>query len=375
MMRVLDLSSGVAGPFSSLLLAEAGADVITVRPPGEPAAVDPAQYAYLHRRKRSVTLDVRRRAGRELFLRLAAGADAVVESGAPGELRRLRLTHRTLRRANPNLVLASITPFGLSGPRRDWQGSELVWQAMGGVMQATGFDGEPPLKLGGDIAQAIAGVNAATALLAAVYGVRTGRERAVHLDIAIQETLPPHWARHISQYTYSGTGMRRESREVGRQGFPHTMMAADGWVYLLALRAEWEAFACFLGLDQFLTPEWSDAGTRMQRWGEIEPAFEAAIAGKSRYQWFADAAQQGYTFAPIHTAADLTGSPQQAARGFFQPAAIGEHEVPCAGLPFHSAVPPHRPNAAPYPGQHGEEVLGQVAGAAELAALRKAGVI
>ncbi len=356
MMRVLDLSRGVAGPFATLLLAELGADVVIVEPPGAVDERDPVLSAYLNRRKRSVTLDVRSSEGRAALLRLATEADAVVESGAPGDLRKLRLTHRTLRRASPNLVLASITPFGQSGPRHDWQGSELVWQAMGGVMQATGFDEEPPLRLGGEVAQAIAGVNAATAILAAVYGVRAGLERAVHLDIAIQETLPPHWARHISQYAYSGTGMRRESRDVGRQGFPHTVMAQDGYVYLLALRAEWEAFACFLGLDQYLTPEWSDAETRMQRWAEIEPDFNAAIASKHRYQWFAEAAEQGYTFAPIHSAADLLASPQQAARGFFQPACIDGREVPCPGLPFRFAAPPAEPNAPPSPGQQTAEL-------------------
>ena len=145
-MRIVDLSQGLAGPFAAQLLAELGADVIKVEPPGGDlqrggAAVDPEDetFVYANRRKRAVTLDLRRREGRALLLRLAAEADAVIESFRPGALGRLGLSFRALKGANLRMVLTSVTPFGQTGPRRDWQGSELVLQAMGGIVAATGW--------------------------------------------------------------------------------------------------------------------------------------------------------------------------------------------------------------------------------------------
>jgi crotonobetainyl-CoA:carnitine CoA-transferase CaiB-like acyl-CoA transferase len=386
MIRVIDLTQHVAGPFATMALAELGADVIKVEPPGagDPrragSACDPEDYSFdfLNRRKRGVTLDIRRRRGRELLLRLVAEADAVVEGFAPGTLGKLRLSYRTLRRAKPEIVLTSISNFGQTGPRRDWQAMEFVLQAMGGIVAATGWDDAPPKRLAGHQACHIAGLNAATATLAAVYGVQAGTQGGVHIDLSIQETFAPHWARHIAQYVYSGTGMRREQRTNGRQGFPHTAMAADGWLYILALYAEWETLAYFLGLEQFITHEWSDPAVRAERWDEIEPAFRAAIASRGKYDWFARAAEEGYTFAPIEAPADVLAGPQAAARGFFKPATLlTGRDAPCPGLPFAFDTDHAMPNRAPRLGEHNDEIFGGLLGldADERAALHAAGII
>jgi crotonobetainyl-CoA:carnitine CoA-transferase CaiB-like acyl-CoA transferase len=384
-MKILDLSESRAGAFAAMLLAELGADVIKVEPPrtGDPLRAvrhdvpDDFGFEYLNRRKRGITLNVRTRQGRRLFLGLVGHADAVIESFQPDTSGRRLLSYRALRRANPRIVLTTITPFGLRGPRHNWQANELMLQAMGGVMEATGFDGEAPLKLAGSQAAHIAGLNAATATLAAIHGVNLGTERGVHIDVAIQETLPPHWARHISQYVYSGTGMRREGRNSGRQGFQHTAMSADGYLYLLALRAEWESFAYFLGLEQFVTHEWSDPNVRAARWAEIEPHFAASIASRSKYDWFAAGAEMGYTFAPVEDAFGVLASPQLAARGFFHTATIDDAEVPCPGLPFTHAAMPAGANRAPALGEHNAVVYGELLGlpADQIAELSAAGVL
>jgi CoA:oxalate CoA-transferase len=384
-MRIIDLTHYVAGPFATLLLAEHGADVIKVEPlAGDPwravAACEPADasFEFLNRRKRSVALDITRRQGRELLLRLVEGADAVVESFSPGTLGRLRLSFRALRRRNPNVVLTSVSNFGQTGPRRDWQATELILQAMGGVMAATGWEDGAPVKLAGFQACHIAGINAATATLAAVYGVGAGTERGAQIDLGIQETFPPHWARHISEFVYSGTGSRRQRRENGRQGFPDTAMARDGYLYLLALGAEWEPLGHFLGLDQFITAEWSDPTVRAERWQEIEPHFLASVASRGKYEWFAAASERGYTFAPIETPADLLASEHLAARGFFRDAELADgRTVPCPGLPYQPPEAPSRPNRAPALGEHTAEVLGELLGLGEgdLVKLAAAGVI
>ena len=372
MIRVVDLTHCVAGPFATMLLAELGVDVIKVERPGgdpwrthESATEGWTGFDYLNRRKRSIILDLKSRKGRETLLKLVATADAVVENFRPGVMERLRLSLRSLRRANPTIVLTSISNFGRTGPRRDWQASELVLQVMGGIVAATGWQGEAPMKLGGYAAAHIGGLNAAIATLASIYGVRTGAERGAHNDISIQEAFAAHWARHISQWIYSGTGTHREPRDSGRQGFPHTLMTKDGYIYLLALRAEWEAFAFFFGLEDFITHEWSDPAMRATRWSAIDPAFRAAVASRNRLELFASGAEHGYTFAPIDDPHSLLQSEQLAARNFFRPAEVnGGRVLPCPSLPFTGFPPPTTPNRAPNLGEHTDAVVLELRGSA-----------
>jgi crotonobetainyl-CoA:carnitine CoA-transferase CaiB-like acyl-CoA transferase len=199
----------------------------------------------------------------------------------------------------------------------------------------------------------------------------------VHIDLSMQETFAHHWTRHIAQWCYAGTETRREKREFGRQGFPHSVPAKDGLLYILALRAEWEALAFFLGLEKYITHEFTDPAVRAARWPEIEPHFYESIAGKGRYQWFAEAAAQGYTFAPIDDPGAILESPQLAARGFFRPAVVDGREVACPGLPFQFEVDGLRPNRAPEPGEDTTQVLREVAGLSdqEIERLRRRGVM
>ncbi len=366
MIRIVDLTHYVAGPFATMLLAELGADVIKVEPPGgDPwrrlsAGEEPGLgFDFLNRRKRSVTLDLKTKEGRAKLIGLVRGADAVIESFRPGVMERLGLSYRTLRRANRNIVLTSISNFGQEGPRAGWRTSELVSQAMGGFIDGTGWEDGSPQKLGGHVAQHIAGLNAAIATMVAIYGVRSGHERGVHNDISIQEAFAAHGARHISVWAYSGIRMKRASRGNGPQGFPNLVDAKDGYLYVLALRAEWEFFAHFLGLDDFITSEWSEPSTRRARWDEIDPHYRAALASRGRYEWFQDAANHGFTFAPVDDVYSVRNSPQLAARGFFEDVQLSNGAV-AAGprLPFTGFPPSPRANRAPKAGEHNRETLG-----------------
>ena len=351
-MRVLELAGGPAASFAGLLLAELGHEVTRVAPPGDgsfegtrSAFPTPTEQAYFDRRKSSLTLDLRTRAGAAAFVRLAADHDAVIENLGAGSLGRLRISPRRLLGANHALIVASISPFGQSGPKAHWQASELGVQASAGILHSTGWVGETPLKTGALAAHAIAGINAATAVLAAAVGIASGHSSGVRIDVSMQECYLHHWSRHIGEWAYSGTKMRREGRTFGHQGFPHTAMAADGWLYLLALFADWESLALFLGLDPFVTHEWTDPEVRAQRWPEIEEPFYTSLASRGRQEWFAAAAEDGYTFAPVHSPSDQLHNEQFAARGFLKPAQVNGQDVPCPGLPFPWDEPsaPNRP--------------------------------
>ncbi|HEY7268499.1 MAG TPA: CaiB/BaiF CoA-transferase family protein, partial [Dehalococcoidia bacterium] len=336
---------------------------------------DDSEFAYLNRRKRSVELDLTSTAGRKAFRALIAGCDGLVEDLGPGQLQARGLSYQNLRRVRPVLIAVSVSPFGQTGPRAGWQASDLVVQAMGGVVHNTGWDDSAPLKLAGNAAALVAGINAATALLAAVSGVETGAEPGVHIDVSMQETFAHHWTRHIAQWCYAGTNTKRERREFGRQGFPHTVPASDGLLYILALRAEWEALAFFLGLEKYITHEFTDPAVRAQRWPEIEPHFYESVASKGRYQWFGEAAKMGYTFAPIDEPGAVLASPQLEARGFFRTAVVDGREVAAPGLPFQYETASAGPNRPPAPGEHTDEVLREIAGLSEreIQALRNRG--
>lgn len=341
-MKVLELAPRPACSFATMLLAQLGAEVVTVatpnaeqgRPPVPPSGYS-TTHAFLQRGKQPVALDVRTRPGRARFLDLVRDADAVVESCGPEGLRDLRLRYGTLKRANPSIVLTSISSFGLDGPRADWETTEIVLEALGGIVHATGWDGTPPFRLPGMQAEYIAGLNAAIATLTAVYGVQSGTARGVHIDLSVQEALVPHWTRHVSRYVYGGLNSARASRVEGPQGFRQTERAADGWVFVDAPGAAWEALAQFLGLEEFTTHEWSDPEVRAERWGEIEPHLKAAVARRGKYDWFAAAAEHDYTFAPVDDPHELLQNPQFAARGFLQPVTLDDGQTVAApGLPF-----------------------------------------
>jgi len=334
LIRVLELARGAAASFAGLLLTELGAEVTSIGCDG--LEVDAATRAFVDRNKRHVPIDLRRRAGTEQMLRLIGEADALIEDLGPGGLGRLRLSARRLRRIKPGFVVASISPFGQTGPRSAWQASELVVQATGGLVHGTGWDGEPPLKLAGHMAGFIAGLHAALAVYAAVYGVRAGVENGVQIDISAQETFLQHWSRHIGQYTYTGTGLRRDQRTFVGQGVPGTARASDGWLCLAVRNARWETVAGLLGLEAFVGDEWREPRARAARWTEIQPYFEQSLASRSRSDWFAAAAERGLIVGPVQDLHEVLSSTEQyAARGFFTTADFGGERVACPGLPFN----------------------------------------
>jgi crotonobetainyl-CoA:carnitine CoA-transferase CaiB-like acyl-CoA transferase len=370
MIRVLDLTRGPAGAFATLLLAELGLEVVKVEPPG---AGDPLRrsedgdelaFAFLNRRKKSITLDLPAGPHRVLLLRLARTAGLIVEDAPPGRMAVIGLSWPALQAENGSLVYVSISPFGQDGPHASWKASEFVLQAMGGVVSSTGWDEGAPQRLPGFQASYAAGIQAAGAALAAFYGVQSGMTGGVHLDISIQEAMATYATRDISRYAYTGQDVQRFGREFGMQGWPPIAVARDGYVMLEALRAEWEAFALFLGLDdRFLTHEWHEPAVRAARWSEILPDFERAVRARTKREWFEASAAQGYTFAPIDDLGEVLDSPQLAARGFFS--RLEDRDLPSPRLPFTHTMEPVLPNRASRLGEHNRAILGDELGLSE----------
>lgn len=198
--RVLDLSSGIAGPYTTKLLADAGAEVIKLESPSgdrlrrwsatgaELGDDDGAFFQYLNASKRSVVLSLAAAEGREQLVELAASADLIVEDLPPGRLDELGVGHERLRARNPSLCMLSITPFGADGPWSQRAANEFTLQAWAGSTQMRGYPDEEPVSVGGRLGEFVAGGHAAPAALAALEQARRSG-RGVHADVSILETM------------------------------------------------------------------------------------------------------------------------------------------------------------------------------------------
>ena len=233
-IKVLDLSQGVAGPFSTKLLAGLGAEVIKVEPPdtgdssrssepflsGSPTVENSALFSYINTCKKSVTLNPAIPQQAQAIRKLAQGCDILVESFTPGHLDSLGLGYRELSEENPGLIYVSVTPFGQTGPYSQYKGSDIVAQAAGALMYTIGLPDKEPLKVGGESGLYTTGVSAFSASMLALY-VRDTQGAGQHVDISAMEVMAVSQI-HSSIYAQFGrTPMRRATNLV---------RAKDGWV-------------------------------------------------------------------------------------------------------------------------------------------------
>ncbi|MGH7213023.1 MAG: CaiB/BaiF CoA transferase family protein, partial [Acetobacteraceae bacterium] len=211
-VRVLDFSRMLSGPFCTALLADLGADVIKIESPGggddarhfaPKSGGESCLFMMVNRNKRSVALDLKSEAGRQVAHRLAERSDIVVENFRPGVARRLGVDYASLAAINRRLVYASISGFGQEGPLAHRPAYDIIAQAMGGIMSVNGSKDGPPTRVGESLGDLAAGLYAAWAILA---GLRA-RERdghGQHLDIAMLDSIFSLLVSALSQYLFTG---------------------------------------------------------------------------------------------------------------------------------------------------------------------------
>jgi crotonobetainyl-CoA:carnitine CoA-transferase CaiB-like acyl-CoA transferase len=242
-LRVLDISSGIAGPFCARLLVDGGADVIRVGLRGSQDNGSPD--AFLDRNKRSTVLDLATAAGRERFEQLVVRADVVVESSRPGQLQELGLGYERLKVLNPGIILASITPFGQTGPYRHFEADHLTISALGGWSSTFGEADREPLEVGFPVMFYMAGIYGAIAVLAAVRGRRRGGG-GQHVDVSAHEACLNmlSYPQVLAQY---GCPPLRRSISAALQSF--YVEAKGGWIALNHLTAsQWETTCAMIGV-------------------------------------------------------------------------------------------------------------------------------
>lgn len=389
-VRVIDVSQDMAGSFCARLLADYGAEVIKVEPPGgaalrrmgpfhedDPHPEQSLTFLVLNLNKLGVTLDIECQAGRGIFRRLVQDADIVVETFTPGYLASLGLDHGSLEETNPRLIMTSISPFGQEGPYSRYHGEEIVSYAMGAAMSVSGTQDREPLKHGGFQAQYEAGLNAAAATsMALLFQGRTGEGQ--HLDISTAECVGSTMIANQSLYAFTGSVQARMKPDASR--FGHPMPCKDGWVILqTGGEAGWSDIAGLFGTPELLSPHLHGQTQRGQYSPEMDAILLEALADRRKWDLFRDASRMGILSGVVQTPEDLDGCPQLEARGFYREVGhpvMGRLKVPAVLLNL-SLTPYQLRHPAPLLGQDNPAVycdrLGYTRG--ELVRMRRAGVV
>jgi crotonobetainyl-CoA:carnitine CoA-transferase CaiB-like acyl-CoA transferase len=402
-VRVIDLTQCIAGPYSTKLFADYGADVIKIEPPGsgdvarsmppfwhdEPHLEGSGLFLHLNTNKRSVAVDVETQAGRQVVLDLARDADILVESFTPGTMASLGLDYEMLAKANPRLVMTSVTNFGQTGPYRDYKMTEITLYALGSTMQVTGMPDRPPLKLGLTVENVYAGMVSATATMGAFMGAQINGE-GQYVDLALMEIQAGNQDRAVQghmiyQYIGGPTGgwTRAGGGSMGRTILPVGVYpCADGYVQFFTLQPLWDRVCKMIDREDLIEDPHFTAPDNFTGNAEVKAEFDAVLL-----EWLLQHTKRevmeksqacGYMCGAINTMEDVFNDPHLQARGFFaevQHPYAGTLKYP--GAQFKMSETPWRAGRAPLLGEHTEDVLTGLLGygEAEMAALREEGAL
>jgi formyl-CoA transferase/succinyl-CoA--D-citramalate CoA-transferase len=369
------LGNFIAGPFAGQLLGDYGAEVIKVETPGEG---DPMRtWGIIHqgqglwwpaiaRNKRSVAIDLRGEAGRELIRRLASHVDVVLENFRPGRLEEWGLGYGTLRSRNPGIIVVHVSGFGQTGPRAPDAGFGSIGEAMGGIRAITGDPDRPPARCGISLGDALAGLFAVVGTLAAL-AERNASGQGQEVDVAIYEAVAALMESTMADYEVAGVTRRRTGGVLPGVAPANAYPTADGSDVLIAGNADsvFVRLCAAMGLPELAgDPRFVDHSARGRNMAELD----ALIADWTRTQG-TDAllellSSYGVPAGRVYTPADMVTDPHYAARTMVVRAASrAGYEVPMPGVvPRFSRTPGGVADVGPELGEHTEMVLRALAG-------------
>ena len=383
--RVLDLTRVRAGPTCVKQLADFGADVIKVELPAsvEVDTMSGPRHGFdmqnLHRNKRSLTLNLKEPEGRAIFFRLVERADVVVENFRPDVKHRLGVDYPSLKKANPRIVLASISGFGQDGPYSKRPGFDQIAQGMGGLMMVTGEPGRGPMRAGTAVADLAAGLYAALGILTALHErERSGEGQWVQSNL-LQAQIG---LMDFQAARYLATG--EVPPQVGND-HPHSMPTSayptqDGYLNIGASgKAIWTRFCKALGHEEWLAdPDFADEPARARNRGKLNAAISQVSATRTTAQWIEVLNEAGVPSGPIYTMDQVFADPQvrhlEAAAAVRHPQ-LGEVRLVNQVVKL-SRTPARMATATPELGEHTDEILAELGYApAEVEGLRSRKIV
>ena len=389
-IKVLDLSHALAGPFCSTMLADFGAQVIKLEPPGAGDLArtwgapmpgpDHAYFVTLHRNKRSVVVDLKHPQGKELFFRLVERCDVVLENYRVGALSRLGLDYEAARKRNPGIIYCSVSGFGQDGPYRERAALDLILQAESGMISVTGEPGSAGTRAGVSIADLTAAMYAAYGVMLALrVKEKTGEGQSV--DISMLEGQLSLLCTTFGNYFANGE-IPRPMGTAYPAVVPYQTFHTKTRDLALAIAGEklWQILCPVIGCPELANdPLYRTVPDRARNRETLIPRLQQAFLTRTYEEWEPLLLENDIPVGAINNLAQVVEHPQVKARGslveFDHPQA---GRVRAVGTPVRlSKTPGAMRTPAPLHGQHTHEVLREVLGmnADELAALDAAGVI
>ena len=365
-VKVVEFSRYVTGPYASMLLADMGAEVIKVetRPGGDPFRGWGGQgytptFSSLNRRKKSVAVSIREKAGQEILARLVESADVFIENFRPGVMDKMGIGYEVVKEKNPGLIYCSISGFGQTGPYKDWPGYDTIGQAMSGLLSLL-TDPEDPKPMGYSLSDHLTGFFACYGVLAALYArEKTGRGQMVETSLLqattsfIQEMAASHLA--------SGEVPRRDTRVHNAQVY--AFMAGDGKPFVIHLSSPpkfWQGLTQAVGMPELQEDErFKERPGRQKGYDVLHGILAEVFAKDDRDVWIQKLRDQDVPCSPMYNLKEVFEDPQ--VRHLGMPIEV-EHptqgKARLAGSPVNlSETPATFDLGAPVLGEHTDEVL------------------
>jgi len=372
-VRVLEYGTLITGPFCSKILADLGAEVIKIEEPccGDdsrrqepilndiPGSERSGLFQYLNMNKLGITLNPETTTGKKILGELLKKSDIFVENNPPKRMKELGITYEHIRQINPRIVMTSITPFGQTGPYKDYKGGELIIEHMGGIGYASAREvniEKEPIKLPGHIFGFQAGLSAAVGTMGALCNQSVSGEGA-YLDVSEQESIVQNLHAILRYYYYKQIVSRTDVLD---RAPAHILPCKDGYIHHANMEEyQWKRFVEVMG-----NPEWAenelfkDYKTRSKYWDALRPLMVDWLKDYTMDEIYQRSQENGSAVGAVYTAKDMLTDRQLAAREFFV-----DIDHPTNGKLIYPGIP-YRfeemkrevPIAAPLLGQNNKEI-------------------
>jgi formyl-CoA transferase len=389
-LRVIDLTRVLSGPFCTMTLGDMGAEVIKVEHPvggDDTRAFAPpyqgdqsAYFLSVNRNKKSLTLNLKDDAAKEVLWQLIDTADIIVENFRPGAAKRLGFGYDEVAARRPEMIYATISGFGDTGPDATRPGYDLIVQGESSMMNITGGPDTPPFKMGTSIADLVSGMNLAQGILAALYA-RRDSGMGQHVKVSMLEALTSLLTYHAGNYYATGVSSERRGNAHPSIVPYETFQASDGWLNIaVGNDAQWDKFCPAIERLDLQTHELFATGPdRVNNRDQLIPILTEVLQAKTRDEWIAILSAAGIPCGAIRTVGEACESETLKQRGMIWKT---EHptagEVRSIGNPIEmTGTPFAQPSPPPRLGEHTEAVLEEVLGfsAKKVAALKEQGAV